>query len=237
MAYILICDNNPAQAEQLRQWVCERMPEAGAVEICTSGDALRERCRTELPQIVLLDILIGSESGVALAQELFPSGSGTAVIFITGFPECAADAYRADHVWLLQKPIDRGLLGEALEKAASVSTRPPTRFTVTVNRVPRRIDLREVLCIESSYRKLHIVLPDETVTCYASLSDLPDPVRTHMIHCHKSYLVNPDYVRTIRDGAFLLFDGRAVPISRARQSDSRRAFLAYCSAKLEEETP
>lgn len=238
MAYILICDNNGAQAEQLRAWVRELLTDADVVETCGSADELRERCRLRPPQIVLLDILIGQENGVALAQELFPSGSGTAVIFITGYPESALDVYRADHIWLLQKPIDRALLREALQKAASVSAQAQTRFTVTVDRIPRRLDLREVLFIESSYRRLHILLADgSTVTCYASLSELPAHVRAHMIQCHKSYLVNPDYVRTIRDGAFVLFNGKTVPISRARQSESRRAFLAYCSAKLEEATP
>lgn len=237
MIDILICDNNPRQTELLRAMVQELAPEPCSVRTCHSAEALRERCAHEPPDIALLDILLGAENGIALAQELFPPGSGTAVIFITGYVEYCADVYAAEHVWFLPKPIERAPLRAALEKAVAACQTERSDFLVTVNRAPRRIDLREVLSIESSYRKLYFTLWNETVVSYGAISELPQAVLSQMIHCHKSFLVNPAYIRTIDGHAFLLTNGMHVPISRNHYESSRRAFLEYCGKKMEVKTP
>lgn len=237
MIDIVICDNNSVQARALSGMVQELLQAPCSVEICLTAEALRERCAKMQPQIVLLDILLGEKNGIDLAQELFPASTGTAVIFITGYTEYCVDVYQADHVWFLPKPIEREQLRAALNKACSVSREAQHIFSVNVRRVPQRIDLRDVLSIESSYRKLRFRLWNESIECYGSFSELPAFVLGHMIHCHKSFLVNPDYIRTIDGAGFLLMNGAQVPISRNRYRDSRRAFLAFCGKKAEETQP
>lgn len=231
MIDILICDNNARQAEQLRAMLAELLPEPAEIAVCGSADALRAACAKRQPQIVLLDVLLGQDNGIELAQTLFPQRSGTAVIFISGYPEYALDAYAAEHVWFLTKPVDRLRLDEALRKALALPRQEQAHFFVTVDRAPRRIALCDVMSIESSYRKLRIALPGETVECYGTFAALPEALRSGMIQCHKSYLVSPQYIQTIRGSAFLLTSGASVPISRNRYAESRRAFLAYCSRK------
>ena len=232
MLNILICDNNQIQADYLRQIVQELMTEPCRVTACCSSDELRAQCAKAAPQIVLMDILLEQESGIELSKELFPKSSGTAVIFISGYREYFVDVYEADHVYFLPKPIERAQLKKALEKAvASIRTEQPA-FSVYVNRSLQKILLRDVVCIESFYGRLRIHLWRETLESHSSIPALPEDVRSH---CHKSFLANPDYIRTLDGKSFLMANGKVVPISRNRYQDSRRAFLAYCGQKLEEE--
>ena len=236
MLNILICDNNQVQADYLSRLVQELITEPCRVTAYCSADELRALCAKAAPQIVLMDILLEQESGIELAKELFPKSSGAAVIFISGYREYFVDVYEADHVYFLPKPIERAQLHKALEKAIdSIRTEQPA-FSVYINRSLQKIFLRDVVCIESFYGRLRIHLWRETLESHSSIPALPESVRSHMIHCHKSFLANPDYIRTLDGKSFLMANGRVVPISRNRYQESRRAFLAYCGQKLEEES-
>lgn len=234
MTRVIICDNNPNFADFLKEEVLKLLPSPAEVSVCLSAEELREAQKAIQAQIAILDIHLGEtpENGISLAQKLFPVGCGTSVIFVTGYIEYVSDVYEADHIYFLRKPVETEYLKKALDKAMNIASAEPTTFSVHIGGKIQIVDLREVLCIESFYRKLHIRLWNETIESYGSLSSLPDHVLKHMIPCHKSFLVNPDYIRTMDRQKFLLKDGSEVPISRSRYGDSRQAFLDYCSRSL-----
>ena len=119
MISILICDNNPIFAGYLKKEVEQLIDVPCQVTVCHSSEELREQCRTESPRIALMDIQLGStdETGITLARELFPAGSETSVIFITGYMEYVSDVYEADHIYFLKKPVEKEYLKRALDKA------------------------------------------------------------------------------------------------------------------------
>lgn len=237
MTRILICDNNPIFAQYLLQEVEKLMPVPCRFFICHSAEELRNTVMTDSPpDIVLLDIHLSDtpENGIALAQELFPRGTDVSVIFITGYIEYVSDVYEADHVYFLRKPIETDYLKRALQKAMETKSVKTPVFPVRIHGTTQLIDLREILCVESFYRKLRFRMWNETVECYGSFSSLPEIVQKQMIHCHKSFLVNPDYIRTMDHQKFLLKDGTSVPISRERYHDSRQCFLDYCARHLKQ---
>lgn len=235
MTRAVICDNNILFADWLRDQLKTLLPAPHAISVCYTPDDLRKECQKEPPQIALLDIHLGDspENGITLAQELFPINSGVSVIFITGYSDYLPDVYEANHIYCLRKPVNLVYLKRAVQKA--LDTIPPavTVFPIQTNKAIQIVDMRDVLSIESFYRKLHLRMWNETVECYGSISSLPEFVLKHMIQCHKSFLVNPDYIRTMDHQKFLLKDGTSVPISRSRFVESRQAFLAYCVNHLE----
>ena len=234
MIHVLICDNNPIFSDYLKQEVLGILPSPCHVTICHSKEELRENASSAPPQIALLDIHLDDspENGIILAKELFPAGCGTSVIFITGYVEYVSDVYETEHIYFIKKPVSKEYLEKALTKAMTEERSKSTVFSVRINGATQLVDLREVLSMESFYRKIRFHLWNESIECYGSFSNLPEFVLDHMIHCHKSFLVNPDYIRTMDHQKFLLKDGSSVPISRSRFVDSRQSFLDYCARHL-----
>ena len=152
---------------------------------------------------------------------------------MTGYLEYCTDVYETEHVYFLPKPVQAEKLRRALTKALRARDEAPCSFTVRADGALRRIEVRDVYCVESFYRKLRIRMLDEMVECYGSITSLPQEVLSRMIHCHKSFLVNPEHVRTMDRQTFLLTNGYTIPISRNRYAMSREAFLAHCSRHLE----
>ena len=233
LTHILICDNNPIQAAHLQEQIEALFPATFTIATCSSSEGLRAEVAHHAPDIVLMDVLLGKENGIELAKEMFSRGSGVAVIFVTGYIEYCTDVYETDHIYFLLKPIQDEQLRHALDKAMAVLTEEPGDFPVQINNIIRRVEIRSVYFIESFYRKLRIRLSSEVIECYGSIAELPENVLRSMIHCHKSFLVNPEHVRTLDRTAFLLTDGTSVPISRNRYAESRQAFLDYCGRHLE----
>ena len=233
MTHILICDNNPIISTQLQEQIETLFPNTFTIATCSSAEALRAEVSHKAPDIVLMDVLLGRENGIELAKDMFPRSSGVAVIFITGYIEYCTDVYEADHIFFLLKPIQAEQLQHALEKAMEALSGVPGDFPVQINNTIRRVEISSVYFIESFYRKLRIRLTGEIIECYGSISELPENVHRSMIHCHKSFLVNPEHIRTLDRTAFLLTDGTSVPISRNRYAESRQAFLDYCGRHLE----
>ena len=50
--------------------------------------------------------------------------------------------------------------------------------------------------------------------------------------CHKSYLVNMDCIRHIRQQSILLKTGEELPVSKARYAETRAAFFRYMGETL-----
>lgn len=233
MTDILIFDDDQAFAETLRARTEACFPGDCSVTVCTSLEAFYTALDQTHPDIALLDVLLDETSGIDLARRYFPRDSGTAVIFVTGYLEYCTDVYEAEHVYFLPKPVQDEKLRRALTKAMAALEEIPCSFSVRIGSTLRRIELREVFCIESFYRKLRIRMRDDVVECYGMIPGLPQEVLARMIHCHKSFLVNPEHVRTMDRQTFLLTNGQRVPISRTRYPDSRKQFLDYCSRHLE----
>lgn len=230
---ILICDNNVPFAEALKRDVLAVFPGNCTVTICHSPTELREICANTQPDIMLMDILLGEYSGIDLAKELFPRGSGTSVIFVTGYLEYCTDVYEADHVYFLPKPIQAETLRRALEKAVAAQEELPVSVVLRTGGSLQRVAIRDIYSVESFYRKLRVRLRSSTLECYGSMKTLPEAALKRLIHCHKSFLVNPEHVRTMDRQSFLLTNGVVVPISRTRYAESRKAFLDYCGQHLE----
>lgn len=233
LTHILICDNNPTLPGHLQEQIEALFPDTFSISTAASADQLRAEALRCPPDIVMMDVLLGDDNGIELARDLFPRSSGAVVIFITGYIEYCTDVYETDHIYFLLKPIQTEQLRRALDKAMTVLSEASGDFPVQINNMIRRVEIRSVFFIESFYRKLRIRLAGEVIECYGSIAELPENVRQSMIHCHKSFLVNPEHVRTLDRTAFLMTNGATVPISRNRYAESRQAFLDYCGRHLE----
>ena len=69
--------------------------------------------------ILITDINLGTDAadGIDMVRDLFPAGSGTQVIYATGYIEYCTPVYETQHVYFLVKPIKQSALDDALKKA------------------------------------------------------------------------------------------------------------------------
>lgn len=227
---IAICDDNPLMLEKLRMIVERTLSEQWDLEILwdTSPQRLLEM-RSEF-QIVVLDIQLPEENGVAFAQKIIAQNSDCRVIFVSGFLRYVSDVYDVPHLGMVLKDQLREQLPKFLLRAANeVSALEEETLTVTVKGEPQRLRVSNIYFME---RKGHITLirlkSGQQVQSREKLDALLSQVPAcNLCRCHISYAVNLRWVESMGGREFVLAGGESIPISRANLQAAKTAFFRY----------
>ena len=118
---ILIVDDEAPARERLKRLLteldeCELGGEAG------NGEDALQLCQQQNPDVILLDVRMPGLSGIDVAQHLNALEAPPAVIFTTAYDEYALDAFEAEAIGYLLKPIRKEKLARALRHAARISS-------------------------------------------------------------------------------------------------------------------
>jgi len=252
---VLIVDDEPlARRDLLRLLDREEAVEiVGEVPDARTAEAL---IRSARPDVLLLDVRIRGGNGFELLDRIEPD-LRPGVIFVSAHDEHAVRAFAIRAIDYLLKPIERGRLRSALERAREQRrprrvagddaaprgnngrpTPPLARFVLrSVGRV-LLIDVDDVDWIEAAgnYVRLHhggeSHLLRETMS---SLEQRLDPLR--FVRIHRSSFVNLDRVRELRhvlhgDYAVVLRDGTRLTLSRGFREHFEQVLAAATELRI-----
>ncbi len=119
---ILIADDEaPARARLCR--MLEELDGCSVVGEAGNGQDTLRACEQQHPDILLLDIRMPGMDGIETARHLARLDNGPAVIFTTAYDNYAIEAFDAEAVAYLLKPVRRERLLRALQRAVRL-TRP-----------------------------------------------------------------------------------------------------------------
>ncbi|HMB58913.1 MAG TPA: response regulator [Xanthomonadales bacterium] len=116
MLNILIVDDEGPARERLQR-LLEELPQYSVAGQARSGGEALESIAKLQPDILLLDISMPGMDGMKLARVLQQGGLRVAVIFCTAYQNQALEAFEAEAVDYLVKPVRVERLQQALEKA------------------------------------------------------------------------------------------------------------------------
>ena len=225
---------NPAELQKIRYTVEQLDLPNGelTVDAFTSGDALlcdiKKRGGYDL---LILDIFMPGMNGMELAKEIRANGDDCRIIFLTSSPDFAVESYRVKAYYYLLKPWSQAdfasLIGTALhdlkeENGSCVIVKNRGRVT--------RLRFGVIEYIESDNHKVWFHLRGgSAVDCSGSLNDFQDTLLTdrRFVKCHKSFLVNMDFVSNITNKDFILTGNQTIPISRNIYRDMKSAYFDY----------
>ena len=117
---VLIVDDEAPARDRLRQILEESGQHAVVGDAGNGKDALALVAR-HLPDVVLLDIRMPGMSGIETAHHINALDNPPAIVFTTAYDQYAIDAFDAQAIGYVLKPVRRERLGKALEQAARIS--------------------------------------------------------------------------------------------------------------------
>ncbi|MTI15296.1 response regulator transcription factor [Sansalvadorimonas verongulae] len=114
---VLVCDDEPLARERMRIML-DRITGVEAVkEEAGDGQHALQLIEKHTPDIVLLDIRMPGMDGLACAQHIARMDTPPAVIFCTAYNDHALDAFKAQAVDYLLKPVRQAQLEDTLQRA------------------------------------------------------------------------------------------------------------------------
>jgi two-component system, LytTR family, response regulator len=202
---VLIAEDH-APSRKLLKHLIKLLPDYQIVGEAVNGEELIKMAMIEKPDIALVDInmpLIDGMEAMKSCKEIVPS---LQVIFITGHDEYALAAFGVNAIDYIVKPIERGRLYSALERAAALirhSTPLPKQPSVKKDLMIKQqnqysfIPLDEMIFIERADRKTVIHTIHKKYQLYEPLTNLEEVLDSRFIGSHRSYIINLHYLTRI----------------------------------------
>lgn len=235
MIKFAICDDEPYMAQEISDYLSRYMNEKQISSYCvkrfSNGRSLLESgCYFD---VIFLDIQMEDPDGMETARILRQRGNHSILVFVTVLKECVFDSFEVEAYDYLVKPIDSGRFCRTMDRTVkAVERRAQKNIVVRRGMSCEVIFLSQIVYCEVQGRKIYIHQNDGTVTdYYDKLDHLEENVDGRFFRCHRSYLVNFEYVRGCRAGRVRLSQGGEIPVSRLREQDLTQAFLCYMKEK------
>jgi len=111
----------------LRQRLVRAFNERGYATQGAASVAEARACSEEAPELAVVDLRIGDESGLEVLRALLEKDPATRVVMLTGYGSIATavEAIRLGAVHYLTKPADADQIAAALHRGASPDSRTP----------------------------------------------------------------------------------------------------------------
>jgi len=237
---VLIVDDEPPARTRLARMLAE-LPEVTLVGEAANGIDAITACARLAPDVVLLDIRMPGMDGIEAARHLSALEQPPAVVFVTAHDEHALEAFEAQAVGYLLKPVRQEKLARAIQRAARVAA-PQLRRLAADARLGQR---RQQICARLG-DQLRLI-PVEDIYYFAAGqkyvtvrhrggSDLIDEsLRTlaaefgpEFVRVHRNSLVALRHVAAVErtpEGQYVVrmkHDGEILPVSRRHAADTLR---------------
>ncbi len=230
--HIAICDDTASD----REFVAEILKEYASqnsihldLTVYDSGANLlydvEDGCR---PNIIFLDIYVGTLFGINIARRLREFGFEGEIVFLTATAEFAVASYEVNASGYLIKPPGKKKIFSLMDKICSNYI--TQTYTIRSRSNIIHIPLQEILYIESRNNKcvLHRKNGGEC-TVYKKLNEIEAELSApHFLRCHQSYLVNMDYIKSA-DKEFEMVSGDIIAIRQRDLKTIHNAYLDYLS--------
>ena len=155
------------------------------------------------------------------------SGYKGYVVLLSSEPEIAFNGYLVDAAGVLPLTFDDSMINALLEH---LSRDRCCELSFYSGRAFVSIPWKEIIYIESSRSASIIHTADGCFTVNKTLSELESQLGEQFLRCHRSYIVNLDYVRSAYDD-FILYSGERVLMRRRSQKELRCIFERYINEK------
>lgn len=230
--HIVICDDIEKEAKVTLQYVQKyhrkRALPFPQITIVKNGQELWQQKDVD---VVLLDIELQQESGIELAEEINQIYPNVLVAFVSSYPFYVTDSYRVKAVQFLLKPLQEDMFDLAMEQILALYQEKQDYLIRRSEGEPMVIQKNQIVYVRSQKRILTATLASgKTRKYYGKLSDEEKLLQDYgIIKCHKSILVNLNYVRRVdRKGIIVeLANGseQKVPVSESLYQHVYQAYL------------
>jgi two-component system response regulator AlgR len=234
---VLIVDDEAPARERLKSLLAEI---GGDLE--TAGEAANGEQALKLsvdlsPDVVLLDVRMPGMDGIEAARQLNSLVEPPAVIFTTAYDEYAVNAFDAQAVGYLLKPIRKERLAAALTHAGRLTRPQLQRIAATADAPPKRTHIaarhREGLRLipieeiqfffaEQKYTTVRHLKGEDLIE--DSLRSLEEEFGTALVRVHRNALVSVRFLEGIeRNGEgqyFVKLRGCPAPLQVSRRMAS-----------------
>ncbi len=181
--------------------------------------------------LYILDVVMPEITGIELAKKIRERGEHAEILFLTCSREYAVDAFSVHASGYLIKPVEKNSFDEELLRAIrKLTSKEDDAFTVKTKSGMRRIDLRELVMIESfNHTRVFTFSDGSKLESPVTLSELFEQLSGHdnFYMPHRAYIVNLDHIAGIARYELIMAGDCHIPIPKKQYTAVEERFFNY----------
>ena len=223
----IIVDDEPLALNKLKRYIL-KYPYLDLVASCHNVETVRRALESGEVDLIFIDINMPDVNGLEFIRTL---ENPPMVVFVTAYPEYAAESYKVNALDYLLKPFGIDEFNRVAEKIfshwqliqnqnnSSSSTEECVRYLKCDHRF-LRVECDDIRYIEgqSEYLKIHLVSDNPFLT-HMTFRQITDSFPDNFIQIHRSYVVNMKHVVSAERTLVILDDGTRLPVSSSRRDN------------------
>jgi DNA-binding LytR/AlgR family response regulator len=234
MVNIAICDDDAEELQTISSYVSKIFKDLDTpfnIRSFKEGQDLIENINSSKVNfdIVFLDIYMKFSNGIHIAKKIREFDSDCKIIFITSSKEHAVDSYEVRALYYILKPINEERLKAAVKIAVESLDKDDKQVMIKNKKGNYRILYKNILYAESSARVVNIHLKSgEIISFYSKLTDFFQSLKDErFLKCHKSFVVNMDYILKFENNSIFMDNKITIPISGPNVTVIKEEYFQY----------
>jgi DNA-binding LytR/AlgR family response regulator len=229
MLTIALCDDEVILLSQLKSKIEHYLRTSNIelfIDTFTSGEQLLNQ--PKVFDIIFLDIKIKESNGIKIAEMLRKQGNKAEIVFISGYSKYVYDAFEVNAANYLLKPIEDHKLFSTIDRLLKQSSTPAYDFIIikkgnSIN----KILLSNILYCEVISRKIYIHASMGIIDYYERLEEFEKCLNNNFFRCHRSYIVNLQYIAHYDRKSITLSNGENIILSKRKYDEFSKAYLYF----------
>lgn len=234
MINIAICDDNMEELEAISTFVSKNIEDLNIpfkIISFNEGQDLIEHISysKNIFDIIFLDIYMKASNGIDIARQVRKFDKECRIIFITSSKDHAVDSYDVRAIYYILKPINEEKLSNAIKLAIESLNKENKQIIIKNKKGTYKIFYKDILYAESKARIVNIYLQSgEVISFYSKLEDFFQSLQDErFLKCHKSFIVNMDYILKIENTYIFIGNNINIHISSNNVAEIREKYFNY----------
>ena len=226
---IIICDDEAGYRQILHEKILKDCIvndyEAEIVEF-ENGEKMLSSEAAQSADVYFLDIQMeqGGDDGIRAARDLRRRGEKGLIVYVTGFIDYVQTGYEVKAFRYLLKSQIQDKLPQVLRDIRKELFEAEV-FAFQCGRETVRVNQRNILYLESDKRQLHLTTQESEYRFYGTLEEVHKKLGEQFLRCHRSFLVNMEWIEAYTSDSLRLKGNTVIPVSRSYAKEVKQRLM------------
>ena len=234
---IAICDDQAADAERLRGFLLSHFEAngfTGSVQLYDSGEALLEEFAPGRFDVLFLDVYMKELTGVETAQRIRESDPDCLLVFTTVSDDKMREAFALRAASYVEKPLTPEKLEVVFTQCHNLFMKNARYIEINFERSKLKIPFAQIMYAEITGRQVFFhTSTGEVIKTNMKMNDVERQLpNSFFLRCHRSFIVNMNYVADVQKNDLILKNGQPVPMRINGRKDVVNALNKFLTERL-----
>lgn len=224
MFQIAICDDEEIFIHTLKGNLDRYAADTG-VEFCyrtySDGSELLAKYQPDL-DLIFMDIKMEKLNGLKTAEEIRKMDSNVGLVFLTSLKQYVWKGYGYSAVNYLLKPVKYTVLKMELDRYfARYQGKEEPYLSFANDSGKYKVLYKNLSCAETNKRNVMLHFDGQEQIVYKTMKEISSLLlqQPQFVCCHKSFVVNLSFVKSLEGLELILSTGKRIPISQPKRKD------------------